>query len=181
MKEICRVVAVVLAAAVFADSFALAGTSRALVSLCLFTVPAVLAGLTLVSERLITLAALALVGQYVAGLYAGHHRADVFVPLVAAAVLLFVEVADLAISVPSGTRLDRSVVRGRLLAAAASVTLAVAVSAATLALSQVVSTSSTVIRVLGLAGAALAVVAPMMLLRAAPDDGDAGPGARRRH
>lgn len=176
MREVGRILAALLAGTVFAYSFALAGASTALVSLCLLTVPAVVAGLTLFSERLLTLAAVALVAQYAGALYIAGVDGDGLAPLVAAAVLLFVEAGDLAISVPPGTALDRSVVRGRLLAAAASVTLAVAVSAGTLALVALDLAGSTAMRAAGLAGAAAAVAAPLLLLHARSGDRNAGPG-----
>lgn len=176
MREVGRVLGALVAAAVFAYSFALAGASTALVSLCLLTVPAVLAGLTLLGEGLLTVAALALVAQYGGALYFADVEGDLLAPLVAAAVLLFVEAGDLAISVPPGTALDRSIVRGRLLAAATSVTLAVVVSAATLALASLGLAGSTAVRAAGLGGAAVAVAAPLVLLRASAGDRDAGPG-----
>jgi len=176
VREVGRIIAALLAAMVFGYSFALAGASTALVSLCLLTVPLVVAGLTLFSERLLTVAAVALVAQYAGALYVADVGGDLLAPLVAAAVLLFVEAGDLAISVPPRTALDRSVVRGRLLAAAASVTLAVAVSAATLALAALGLAGSTAVRAAGLAGAAVAVAASLVLLRAAAGDRNAGPG-----
>lgn len=176
MREVGRVLAALVAAAVFGYSFALAGPSTALVSMCLLTVPAVVAGLTLFGERLLALAAVALVAQYAAALYFADVEADLLAPLVAASVLLFVEAGDLAISVPPGTALDRSMVRGRLLAAATSVTLAVVVSTATLALAALGLAGSTALRAAGLAGAAVAIAAPLLLLRAPAGDRNAGPG-----
>jgi len=176
VREVGRVLAALLAAAVFAYSFALAGPSTALVSLCLLTVPAVLAGLTLFGEGLLTLAALGLVAQYAGALYFADVEGDLLAPLVAAAVLLFVEAGDLGLSVPPGTALDRSVVRGRLLAAATSVTLAVAVSAATLALAALGLAGSTAVRAAGLVGAAVAVAASLALFRAPAGDRNVDPG-----
>lgn len=165
MREVCRVLAALLAALVFAYSFTLAGASNVLTSLCLFTVPVVVAGLTLVSERLLTLATAALAGQYLGGLHFGEVEVDIAVPLVAAVIVLFAEVGDLALSVPPGTALDRSFVRARLTALAGTVTVAAAAAAGVLALSSIGLGGSTAGRSIGLAGAAVAVAAPLVWLR----------------
>lgn len=152
------------AAVVIGYSFALAGASPGLVADTVVTVVLVCAALGLWSEGMVTVAVVALAGQYALALRLADVALDPFVPLVAAVLVLFVEITDLALSVPPRTAVDRSFVRRRLLAAAASVTAALAVATVVLAVAALPLPPSDLARGAGVGGIALAAIGIRLLL-----------------
>jgi hypothetical protein len=131
----------------------------------------VVSGLVLWNDGAVTAAAGALAVHYLGMLYLRDVEYDVAAPLVAVGILLFVELADLAISVPPGTPIERGFVRARANVYAGRVALAVATSVLLLA-GAAVRPPAGPARVAALAGAVVAVAVPVALL--------ARPGRRRR-
>jgi hypothetical protein len=123
----------------------------------------VVSGLVLWNDGAVTAAAGALAVHYLGTLYLRDVEYDVAAPLVAVGIVLFVELADLAISVPPGTPIEPGFVRARANVYAGRIALAVGTSVLLLA-GAAVPLPAGPVRVLALAGAVAAVAVPVALL-----------------
>jgi hypothetical protein len=166
VRELCRVLAGLLAVLLFAYPAALGGIGPPRLFVAL-TIVAVLSGLALWNDGAVTAAAGALGLNYLGSLHLRDVEIDVGAPLVAVALVLFVELCDLAISVPPGTPLEARFVRARAAALAAAVVLTLAASAVVVAGAVPSLGLGGAVRLVAMALAAAAVVAPVALLRRA--------------
>lgn len=164
MRELCRVLAGLLAVLLLAYPAALGGSAPPTLFTTV-TVTAVVSGLVLWNDGAVTLAAAALGINYLGSLHLRDVELDVGAPLVAVALVLFVELCDLAISVPPGAPVEATFVRSRAVALAAAIVLTLAAAAVVLAgaLPQVALSGPA--RLAAMAAAAVAVVTPVALLR----------------
>jgi hypothetical protein len=164
MRELSRVLAGLLAVVLLAYPAALGGSAPPrLFTTC--TVIAVVSGLALWNDGAVTVAAAALGLNYLGSLHMRAVELDVGAPLVAVALVLFVELCDLAIAVPPRTPVEPSFVRARASAFAAVVVLSLAAAVVVVlgAAPRLALTGS--VRLAAMAAAAAAVAVPVALLR----------------
>jgi hypothetical protein len=164
MRELCRVLAGLLAVLLLAYPAALGGSAPPRLFV-VGTVVAVISGLVLWNDGAVTVAAAALGLNYLGALHLRGVELDVGAPLVAVVLVLFVELCDVAISVPSGTPVEASFVRARAAALAAAVVLSLAAALVVLAGALPRFALSGPARLAAMAAAATAVMAPVALLR----------------
>jgi hypothetical protein len=165
VKDLARVAALVVAVLVLVRSEAVAGPAdmRAATAVAALVV---LAALTLWRDGFVTAGGAALAAHYGIALVSGHVDVDLGAPVMAALVVAFLDLLDLADSLPRDRRVDRAFLLGRLRHVAVVVTVAAGASAAAFAVALLPVPSSEQVRVLGLAGAAAAIAVPLGLLRA---------------
>lgn len=164
MRELCRLLAALLAIVLLAYPAALGGTPPPRL-FTVVTVVAVLAGLVLQFDGAVTLAAAALGVNYLASLQLRHVDLDPAAALVAVALVLFVELCDLGISVPPTTPLEGSFVLAAAAALAAAVVLTLVAAAVVTAGASAGLALNPPVRLLAMAAAVVAVGAPVILLR----------------
>lgn len=164
MRELCRVLAGLLAVLLLAYAAALGGAAvPRLYTVAILAV--VVSGLALWNDGAVTVAAAALGVNYLISLHLSDVEFDVGAPLVAVALVLFVELCDVAISVPPGTPVEGSFIRTRAAALAAAVVTALAAAAVVIAGAAPRIALTGPARLAAMAAAAAAVVAPVALLR----------------
>ncbi|HEU0129639.1 MAG TPA: hypothetical protein VFQ85_01445 [Mycobacteriales bacterium] len=165
MRDAARVLAGLIAVAVLARDTAVAGGGAAITTgtyVCAFVV---LAALTLWRDGFVTTSALALAAHYGLALIYGDVLADYGAPAVAALVVAYLDLADLATSLPRDHRVDRAFALARLRHLGLVLALGATASAAALAVASVRWPSAGAVRLLGAAAVALAVAAPVLVLR----------------
>jgi hypothetical protein len=163
VRELARVLAALLALVLLGRPYLLAGEPAPRLFPIVIGV-LVVSGLVLWNDGAVTAAAGALAVHYVGMLYLRDVEYDVAAPLVAVGIVLFVELADLAISVPPGTPIEPGFVRARAHVYAGRVAVAVATAVALLLAGPGVRLPAGPVRVLALAGAVAAVAVPLAVL-----------------
>jgi len=108
MKDVARLVALLLAVAVVARDFAVAGDSVGLRTATFLLAFFVVAALVMRHEGIVTFSAVALAGHYGAALAYGHVTADYGAPVMAALLVAYLDTADLALALPDDRRVDRA-------------------------------------------------------------------------
>jgi len=166
MRDLARVAAALLAAAVLGRNFAVAGGVPAIVTATYVAGAVVLLALTLFRDGLLTASGVALAVHYALALHYGDVSADLGAPVVAALVVVHLDLLDVAASVPRERAVDGAFLRSRLRHAAGVFALGAVASALALAVGSVRWPSTTLTRALGLAGVALVAVIPLGMLRA---------------
>jgi hypothetical protein len=165
MRDLARLTAALLAFAVVARDFAVAGDSVAMRTATYLLLFVVLAALTLWRDGAVTVSALALGAHYVVSLGYGHVDVDLAAPVMAALVVAYLDVADLAMSLPRDHRVDRALALVSLRRLATVVGIGALAGAAAYAIAAAPLPRSNVVRNLDITGVALAVAAPISLVR----------------
>jgi hypothetical protein len=169
MKDLARLAALVVAAFLLVRNEAVAGGVPAMHSATAIVAFVVLAAVSLWRDGFVTASGVALVAHYGLALGFGHVDADLGAPLVGALVVTYLDLVDLAASLPRDRRVDRAFLVARLRHLALVLTIGTLAGVAAFAVAAVPWPSSEVLRVLGVLGAAAAVAVPLALV-----------GARRR-
>lgn len=159
MREVLRILAALLAAALLAYPFSLVESELRVVLVALLAGGAVVNALVLWSDGAVTLAASALGGLYLLSLYVGDVGLDPFAPVVAGLLLAFVETCDAALAVPPLRPVDGALLRRAL----ATVSWSVLAGLAAGGLVLFSATLPALPRVLAMLGAALAIGVPVLL------------------
>jgi hypothetical protein len=165
MRDLARLGALLVAALVVARGVSVGGGVPAMWTATYLCVAVVALATTLWREGFVTASGVALGVHYALALHYGDVVADFGAPVVAALVVVHVDLLDLAASVPRERHVDRPFLRARLRHAVVVFVVGVAASALALAVASLPWPSSTLTRAIGLAGVALAVVIPLGLLR----------------
>jgi hypothetical protein len=165
MRELARATAALLALVVVVRDFAVAGDSVAMRTATYLLAFVVLGALSLWRDGVVTVSALGLAGHYLAALAYGHVEVDLAAPVMAALVVAYLDVADLAMSLPGDRRVDRAFALASARRLAVVVGIGTLGGAAAYAIASVRLPHSAVVRALGAAGVAAAVAAPLSLLR----------------
>ena len=166
MRDVARVAALLVAVLIVARDHAIAGNAPALNTASLLVGFVLVAALSLWRDGFLTASAVALGGHYALALGYGHVQADLGAPVVAALLVVHLDLLDLAASLPRDRRIDRAFALARLRHLALVLGLGVAAGTAVLAIAYVPWPSSELFRAAGLAAAAGAVAAPLLLVRA---------------
>lgn len=165
MKDLTRLAAIALAAAVVVRDYAVAGDSQGMRAATYLLAVLVVVALVTARDGAVTFSGLALGGHYVLALRFGHVTLDLAAPVMAGLVLAYLDVADLALALPP----DRAVERAFAFAALRRTGLVVGVgalgAAAAYAVAALPFPSSPLVRALGLVGVAVAVIGPLALVR----------------
>lgn len=165
MRDVARLVAALSALALLGYDFTLGGNADALLALAVPVALLVVVGLGLWSDGALTAGAGALLLHYVVALETAGEGVDLLVPAYAALLVLHVDAGDIAIGAPSraplhGPSARATAVRTCVRAAAAALVAALALGVAALPLPQ-----GQPVRSVGIALAALALLAPVALVR----------------
>jgi hypothetical protein len=166
MRDLARLGGALCAVLVIARDLAIGGDAPALWQATFLCGVVVLAGLTLFRDGFVTASGVALGGHYLLALEHGDVAADLGAPVVAGLIVLHLDLLDLASSVPRERTVDRAFLRSRLRHAAFVFGLGAAAGAVAVVVASVDWPSSTLMRAIGVAGVALAVVIPLGMLRA---------------
>jgi hypothetical protein len=166
VREVCRVLAGLLAVLVIAYPATLGGPAPPPL-FAVATAAAVISGLVLWNDGAVTAAAAALAVNYLAALQHRQVGLDGGAPLIAAALVLFVELTDVAISVRPGTPVERSLVQGTAHSLAAALALTVVATAVVVVGAAPGVQLAGPVRLAATAAAVAAVGVPVWLLRIA--------------
>jgi hypothetical protein len=166
MRDIARVAAALLAAVVLGRNVAVAGGVPAIVTATYLAGAVVLVAMTLFRDGFLTASAVALAAHYTLSLHYGDVSADLGAPVIAALIVVHLDLLDLAALVPRERTVDSAFVRSRLRHAATVFAVGAVASVLALAVASVRWPSTTLTRALGVAGIALVAVIPLGMLRA---------------
>lgn len=167
MRDLARLAALVVAALVLWRNVAVAGYVPAIVTATYVAGLVVLVAMTLFRDGFVTASAVALGAHYAVALKYGDVTADYGAPVVAALILVHLELLDLAATVPGGRAVDVAFLKSRARHLGAVFLLGVAAAVLPLLVGTVRWPSATLTRALGVVGVGLAVAAiPLGLLRA---------------
>jgi hypothetical protein len=161
VREVLRLPALLVAALLCAYPLSISDDQR----VAMLTALSALAGLSalvLWSDGAVTMAAGAFAGTYACSLYVGDVGLDPLAPLYAAALVVFVEICDTGLAVPPLRPVDHSVVVALARTCAVVSSIAVVGAAVVLGASLALDASNTWLRILAMAGAAGAVLIPVI-------------------
>lgn len=166
MRDLARLGALLVAAVVVGRDLAVAGGGRAMTSATYLCVAAVLLGLSLFRDGFVTASGVALAGHYALALRYGDVAADYGTPVVAALIVVHLDLLDLAASVPRERTVDPAFLKARLRHAGGVFVVGAFASSLALAVGAFSWPSATLTRAAGLLGVVLVVVIPLGLARA---------------
>lgn len=168
MRDLARLAAALVAALLLARNVAVAGGVQAMLVATGVVAAVVVAALTGWRDGLVTGAGVALGAHYVVALGYGDVAIDLAAPVVGALVVAFLDLADLAASLPPDRRrVDRALLRSSARHTAGIVAIGTTAAVAAAAVAAVPWPGSEVLRAAGALGVVAAVVTPMLLLRRA--------------
>ena len=167
MRDLARLAAGLVALFVLLRNVAVAGAQPAMLAATVIAGLVVLVALTLWRDGLITGSAVALAAHYAAALGYGHVTIDLAAPLVGALVVAYLDLADLAASLPSDRRVDRALLVSSARHAGGVVAVGTTAAVAAYAIAAVPWPGSEVVRAIGALGIVGAVLTPVLLLRRA--------------
>jgi hypothetical protein len=165
MKDLARLLAALVAGGLLLRDDLIAAGSPAMRSATVVCGLAVLVGLTAWRDGFGTVSAVALVGHYASALAYGDVQVDFAAPAVGALIVLYLDLLDLAASLPRDRRVDRAFALARLRHAGLVVAVGTVAGAAAFAVAAVPWPSSETFRAVGVAAVVLAVVMPVLALR----------------
>ena len=169
MRDVARTAALVVALLVLARSVAVGAGSAALLTATGIVVVVVAAAVALLRDGLVTGAGVALAAHYALALGYGDVEIDLAAPVVGALVVLFLDLGDLAASLPSDRRVDRAFALASLRHAALVLGVGVAAGAAVFVVAALPWPGAEWLRAAGALGVAAAVAVPLLLLRRRPE------------
>jgi len=164
VRDLARVAAFVLALLLVGRGVAIAGAGAALV-LGAVVLGLGLLGMLLGRDGMVTASGLGLVVQYVLALEYGDVAVDLFAPVVAALVVLYLDLGDLALALPADRRVDRAFLRSTLRHAGQLVAIGTLAGLATYGIAAVPWPGAEWLRAAGALGVAAVVAVPLLLLR----------------
>jgi hypothetical protein len=164
MREVLRLLGLALAALLCAYPSTLSDDRRGGLMAVLACAAAVNA-LVLWSDGAVTFAAAVMAAAYVGSLYLGDVGIDPFAPVFAAALLVFVEVADTALAVPALRPVDRSVLVALLRSCARITVLALVSGVVVVAGALGLGAQSSPARLAAMLGAVVAIALPLRIGR----------------
>lgn len=168
MKDVARVAAFAVALLVVVRNVAVGGgLSAAMTVITVATAAAVLAALVSGRDGVVTGSGALLLFQYAAALTTGDVELDLFAPVVGALAVVYVDLADLAASLPGDRRVDRALLARSGRRSLTVLTAGTVAGAAVYAIAAVPFPSAEVVRALGVVGVGLVVVVPLILMRRA--------------
>ncbi len=167
MRDLARLGALVLALLVAGRNLAVAGASHAMLVATGITLLVVVAGLTLWRDGLVTGSGVALAAHYVGSLGYGDVVLDLGAPVVGALIVAYLDLADLAASVPRDRRVDRALLLRSLKRTGGVIGAGVVAGAAAYGVAAVPWPGGELLRAAGALGVAAVVVVPVYLLRRA--------------
>ena len=165
MRELARLAAFAVAVLVVGRDLAIAGTTGAMTTATIVVALLVVAALALFRDGLVTGSGLALAGHYVLALTHGDVAVDLAAPAVGALVVVYLDLADLAASLPRDRRVDRALLLGALRRTFAALGVGTLAGTAAFAVAAVDWPGSEVVRAAGAAGVVAVVAVPLILLR----------------
>lgn len=167
MREIARIAAGVVALLLVLRNAAIAGDSPAMLSATVLLGLLVAAALTLWRDGFVTASGAGLALHYVAALVYGDVSIDLAAPVVGALVVLYLDLADLATSVPRDRRVDRALLRSSARHALRVLAIGTFAGAGVLLVAAAPWPGGEWLRALGALGVGAVVAAPLYLLRRA--------------
>lgn len=162
MREVLRLMGLPLAVLLCGYPLTVSADQR-VGMLVVVAVGAAINALVLWSDGAVTFAAAAFAGAYAASLYIGNTGLDPLAPLFAVALLVFIEICDTALAVPALRPIDRGVLVALTRSCARVAVVALVASGAVLATSVLLGRSGGGMRLVAMAGAALAVWSAVQL------------------
>lgn len=165
MRDVARLVTLLLGGLLAAYPWTVTAPDQRLVVLTGLAAAGVVVAATLLLDAAVTVAALLLAGQYLGSLALHGSALDPLAGGYAALLLVWVEVADLGVSIPAHTPVDRRFLRTRLVAAGILALAGFAAAELVLGAASLPAERGAAIRSLALGGGAVAVAAPLLLLR----------------
>ena len=162
MREVLRLLALPLAVLLCLYPLSLSNDQR-VTMLVVIAAGAAVNALFLWSDGAVTFAAATFAGAYACALYVGDVGLDPLAPLFAAALVVFIEICDTALAVPAFRPVDRGVLLALARSCARVTVVAVVAAGGVLGASLALGRSGGGVRVLAMAGAALAVWAAVQL------------------
>lgn len=166
MRDLARLAALLVAAVVVLRDDAIASGAPAMRTATVFAAFAVILALSLWRDGFMTASGVALAGHYALALGFGHVAADLGAPVVGALIVTYLDLLDLAGSLPNDRRVDRAFLRARLRHVALVLGIGTLAGAAALGIAAVPWPSSEALRLAGVLGAGVAVAVPLALVRA---------------
>ena len=165
MREVARAAAFVVGLLVIVRDVVVTGGAPAMYTASALVLALLVGALTLWRDGLVTVSGIALACHYAISLGMGDVVIDLAAPFDGALILLHMDLADLAASVPPGRRVDKALLRGTLRGSAVLVGAATLTGAVTFAFATGPWPSAEWMRTVGVAGAGLAVLVPLILVR----------------
>ena len=165
MRDLARVAAAVVAVLVVARDIAVAGNSQAMVAGTLLLALVSGAALTLWRDGFVTASGVGLGAHYVSALVYGDVEVDLGAPVVTALIVLYLDLADLAMSLPQDRRVDRALLRSSARHAVHVLAVAAFAGIGVFAVAAAPWPQVEWLRAAGAAGVAAAVAAPLILRR----------------
>ena len=166
MRDLARVGALLVAVVVILRDLAVAGGGSAIAAATYLCAAVVLLGLSLFRDGFVTASGVALAAHYALALRYGGVLADYGAPVVAALIVVHLDLLDLAASVPREPTVDPAFLKARLRHAGGVFVVGAFASSLALVVASFSYPSATLTRALGLGGVVLAVVIPLGLVRA---------------
>lgn len=164
MRDLARALAFVVAALLLGRGVAIGGLGAALV-LGAAVLGAGMLGMLLGRDGVVTASGLGIAVQYVLALEYGDVAVDLAAPLVGALVVLYLDLGDLALSLPADRRVDRAFLRSTLRHAGTLVAIGTLAGLATYGIAAVPWPGAEWLRAAGALGVVAVVGVPLLLLR----------------
>jgi hypothetical protein len=165
MRDLSRAVALLVAVLLLLRDDVIATGADAMRAATILVALVVLAALTLWRDGFVTASGVALGAHYAGALAFGRVEVDLAAPVVAGLIVVYLELLDLAASLPRDRRVDRAFALARLRHAGVVLAIAVAGGVVAFGVAAVPWPSSQLLRAAGVAGATLAVAIPLGLVR----------------
>jgi hypothetical protein len=165
MRDVSRATALLIAVLLLLRDDVIAAGADAMRTATIFTALLVLLGMTLWRDGFVTASGVALGAHYAGALVFGKVEIDLAAPFVAGLIVVYLELLDLAASLPRDRRVDRPFAMARLRHAGVVLGIAVAGGVAAFGVAAVPWPSSQLLRAVGVAGATVAVAVPLGLAR----------------
>jgi hypothetical protein len=164
VRDLARAAAFAVALLLLGRGAAIAGGGATLV-LGAVVLGLGLLGMLLGRDGLVTASGLGIAGQYVLALEHGDVAVDLAAPVVAALVVLYLDLGDLALAMPDDRRIDRAYLRSTLRHAGALVGIGTLAGLVTYGIAAVPWPGAEWLRAAGALGVAAVVLVPVLLLR----------------
>ncbi|HEX8002075.1 MAG TPA: hypothetical protein VF519_05215 [Mycobacteriales bacterium] len=165
MRNLARLAAFVIAVVLLARGVAIANGAPAIWQVTWLVVATVGLAMTAFREGFATASAVALGAHYALALHYGDVAADLGVPIVAALIVVHLDLLDLATALPRDRAVDPVLLRSVARHAAAVFGIGVVAASAGIVVASVRWPSATVTRALGVLGVALVVAIPLGMPR----------------